>query len=439
MNIRELLEKRANLINQARAIFQTAEQEKRVLTAEEQSRWDQLMAEAGQVKATVDRLLQQDEMERSLQAAVQPGTRPTPGAGDGGRRAGLGGYEFQARSLRALNETAPETMEQPEWGRLARYATPEYRRAFRSYLVNGPVGVGAEESRALQVDQDDIGGYLVTPVQMVDRMIMAMDNLVYMRQWATTFAVPNAESLGVVSLDTDPADPTWTHEIAIGSEDSSMRVGMRELTPHPLAKYIKISRKLLRKVPSVEQLVMDRLAYKFAVVMENNYLNGNGVSKPLGVFVASAAGINTDRDVSTGNTTTEIGADNLRHVKYALKQQYRARARWLFHRDGVAKISVLKDGAGQYLWQPGLRAGDPDTILNLPVAESEYAPNTFTTGLYVGILGDFSHYWIADALDLEMQRLIELFAATNQVGIIGRMESDGQPVLGEAFARVKLA
>jgi len=69
---------------------------------------------------------------------------------------------------------------------------------------------------------------------------------------------------------------------------------------------------------------------------------------------------------------------------------------------------------------------------------SEYAPNTFTTGLYVGILGDFSNYWIADAVDMQVQVLKELYAETNQTGYIGRLDTDGMPVLAEAFARVKL-
>ena len=73
------------------------------------------------------------------------------------------------------------------------------------------------------------------------------------------------------------------------------------------------------------------------------------------------------------------------------------------------------------------------------MATSEWAPNTFTTGEYVGLLGDFSHYWIADALSMQIQRLNELYAETNQVGFIGRLETDGAPVLEEAFVRVKLA
>jgi HK97 family phage major capsid protein len=82
--------------------------------------------------------------------------------------------------------------------------------------------------------------------------------------------------------------------------------------------------------------------------------------------------------------------------------------------------------------------GTPDRILEVPYVMSEYAPSTFTTGLYVGIIGDFSFYWIADSLKLEIQRLDELYAVTNQVGFIGRSETDGLPVLAEAFARVKL-
>ena len=70
---------------------------------------------------------------------------------------------------------------------------------------------------------------------------------------------------------------------------------------------------------------------------------------------------------------------------------------------------------------------------------SEYAPNTMTTGLYVGILGDFSFYWIADAMDMEMQRVMELYSQTRQIGLHAWLETDGMPVLSEAFVRVTLA
>jgi len=90
------------------------------------------------------------------------------------------------------------------------------------------------------------------------------------------------------------------------------------------------------------------------------------------------------------------------------------------------------------LWRPGLALGQPDTLLNLPVNESEFAPNDVATGKYVGILGDFKYYWIAELMGMEIQRLSELFAPSSQVGFIGRMWVDGAPVLESAFARIKI-
>jgi HK97 family phage major capsid protein len=78
-------------------------------------------------------------------------------------------------------------------------------------------------------------------------------------------------------------------------------------------------------------------------------------------------------------------------------------------------------------------------ILGTPVLVSEYAPNTFTSLLYVGLIGDLSHYWIAENMSLDIQRLVELGALTNQDYFIGRMSLDGMPVLEKAFVRVQLA
>jgi HK97 family phage major capsid protein len=190
---------------------------------------------------------------------------------------------------------------------------------------------------------------------------------------------------------------------------------------------------------SPEAIVMDRLAYKFGVAMEKGYLTGTGSEQPLGVFVASDLGIPTSRDVATGNSATALTFDGLINAKYSLKAQHQANAVWLFHRDAISMIAKLKDGDGGYIWQPSVIAGQPDTILSRPLKMSEYVPNTFTTGLYVGMFADFSYYWIADSLSMQFQRLNELFSLNNQIGFIGRLETDGMPVLTEAFARVTLA
>ena len=144
-----------------------------------------------------------------------------------------------------------------------------------------------------------------------------------------------------------------------------------------------------------------------------------------------AAALNTD-------VATAITFDGLTEAKYAVKSQYRRQAKWLFHRDAVKQLAKIKDGEGQYMWQPSRVQGDPDMLMGAPLLESEYCPNTFTANLYVGLYGDLSYYWIADSLGISIQRLIELFSMSNQVGLKAMIETDGMPALAEAFARVKL-
>ena len=90
--------------------------------------------------------------------------------------------------------------------------------------------------------------------------------------------------------------------------------------------------------------------------------------------------------------------------------------------------------------QPSVERGNAvNMLLESPVYMSEYASSTMTTGLYVGVIGDFSYYWIADALSIRLVRLDELYRETAQIGFIIDAEVDGMPVLEEAFARVTLA
>ena len=323
-------------------------------------------------------------------------------------------------------------------------ASKAYENAFRKYLRFGVNGLSQAENLALQIDVPASGGYMLLPMQLHNDFVVALKNQVCFKRsvaegglGATVIPVTNADSLGVPTLANDPADGDWTAEILSGSEDSTMSFGRRELKPHPVAKLLKVSKTLLRKSMSAESFVMDRLAYKLGITLDTGYTTGTGAGQPLGVFTASANGISTGRDVTT--TATAIEADKLIEAVGTLRAGYLAKSVWLLHRLQLRRIRQLKDGEGNYLWRAGLADGRPDTILGLPYVQSEYATSTATSGDYVAVVGDFSHYWIADALDYQLQRAQELYAATNQDGFFIRAESDGMPVLEEAFARVKLA
>jgi HK97 family phage major capsid protein len=320
-----------------------------------------------------------------------------------------------------------------------------YMKAWSRALRQGPNRLNADEAKSLRADVDPAGGYLTAPQQVVNELIKAIDDAVLIRGLATIYKLEKAESLGIPVMDSDLSDAEWTSELTVGAEDTVEPFNKRELKPNPLSKEIKISRKLLRHATiNVENLVRDRLAYRFAVTEEKGFLTGSGANQPLGVFTASTNGVSTGRDV-TAASATAVEGDDFIDLKFKLKPAYWPKARMILHRDVLKLVRKLKDNDNNYIWSPGLGPGGgltgslPPTIVDIPFLSSEFAPNTVSTGQYVAVIGDFSYYWIAEALSLEIQVLMELYSRTNQVGYIGRMEVDGMPVHEEAFARLRLA
>jgi HK97 family phage major capsid protein len=105
---------------------------------------------------------------------------------------------------------------------------------------------------------------------------------------------------------------------------------------------------------------------------------------------------------------------------------------WVLNDSTVKAIRKLKDANGNYLWQPALTAGTPDTILGRPVYTSTYVPE-IKAGNKTIAFGDFSYYWIADRQGRNFKKLSELYAATDQTGFVATQRVDGKLILSEAI------
>jgi HK97 family phage major capsid protein len=433
-SLKELYAERAQLIADNRKLLGAAVDGK--LTADQHGEYekrdkdiDKLSEEINdrlKVDAQKDRLSRYDEMEREEPRRQTSAVNPN--------KPGATGF------AKLMIDVGRHKLAIPAGSALAHRNSDEYLSEFDRYLAFGEIG----QQLGASVSKDNKGGYL-SPVTMTSRLIKFVDDNVFMRGLATVLPpIPEAVSLGAVSYDSDPGDGDWTAEVPASdiSEDDGMTFGKRELRPHLLTKLVKASLKFLQTAAMLpggaSNFIGDRLGYKFAITEEKAFLTGSGVQQPLGVFTASNDGIPTTRDFACSSTTAFTGDDVINSL-YALKPQYQNRATGLFSRDFVKKLRTLKDGNSQYLWQPGLVAGQPDRVLNRPYVQSEYVPNTYTTGRYIGMWGDFSWYWIQDSMGLTIQRLMELFQLRNQIGMLARKETDGMPVLAEAFSRLKLA
>ena len=433
--LKKLYDERAKIDADQRAILDTAEKEKRGLTAEDETNYENMdkrfQALTTEIKAEEDAVNKMTNRKKAHEERAEM---------------------FKERANEPVERPIPQAQKKEGRGTpgVAEYRTnPEYRQLFGDFL-NGNINAkefrtslsDVEVRRTLQADKDVVGGFLVVPESFMTDLIQDLKDAVWIRGLARTIPMPKAETIVWPILADTVDDSDWTAELRTGTEDDKMDFEKLSLLPKPSAKRIKLSETLIRKSAiDVEALVRTELAYKFGITEEKAFLTGSGAGQPLGLFTASGNGISTARDVSTGNTTTEIKADNLINAMYNLKGQYlRSPAcRWIFHRDAIKMIRKLKTGDGQYIWEPGIGTDRPATILGIPYLLSEYAPNTFTTGLRVGCIGDLSYYGIAENSTLRIQVLLEKYALENCNGYIVQRFVDGMPLLENAFSMVTLA
>jgi len=426
--LRDLYEQRAKVLTEMRAL-----QDSDNYDAEKYQRME---ADFDKFTREIELAKKEELLSRSDNEVI----RPIPGAQEREQRErGQGSDPWQGKAMRIIRPgekrqaPKPSEVEARDIGRFF---------AVGAYNLTDAEKQRFETRRVLQADKDVTGGFAVLPESYSSQILTELNDAVFIRSLGTQIELKNAASLSVPYEDNAGDDASWTAEIFTGAEDASISFEKRNLAPKPSAKRVKLSRTLAQRAAGFQNFAISRLSYKFALTEEKAFLTGDGVGKPMGIFIAAGAGalgISTARDGSTGNTSTEIKADNLIETLMSLKAQYRKNAVWVFHRDAIKQIRKLKTGDGVYLLQPSLAADKPDTILGKVYHESEYAPNTFTSGLYVGILGDFSYYWVVTALSMEVSVLTELYAEQNCIGLIGRMEVDAAPILENAFARVKLA
>ena len=317
-------------------------------------------------------------------------------------------------------------------------AEADYTSAFRRFLA----GQAGEEDRAASVQKglsagvDTAGGFWVAPEVFASEVITALEDLVLMRQLGTVMPSIPAGTSVKIRVASDLQDASWTTELATATADTATPAGQRALTPHDLAKLVKASNTFLSAFPGGEAYIRDEIANRFAEAEESAFMTGTGAGQPQGVFSANST---LPTDVTAASATVIAYADLL-GVEASLKAQYRPGASWIMHRTIYSELMALNDGVGVPLLRRDPAAAWQFNLFGYPVNLSEYAPSSSATGLYVGALGNWKRaYRIVDSLGMTIQRLVELYAATNETGFIARKSTDGMIVDGNGIVRLKMA
>lgn len=299
-------------------------------------------------------------------------------------------------------------------------ASDEYKRAFWNGMRNR---ISYDVQNALSIGTDSEGGYLV-PDEYEKKLVEALQDEVFFRSLATVIRTSSGDRK--IPIVTSKGEAAWIDE---GGQfpESDDSFGQTSIGAYKLATMIKVSDELLNdSVFNIEQYISKEFGRRIGTKEEEAFFIGDGQGKPVGLFNAAGG-------AETGVTaaSTSITFDDVMDLYYSLRAPYRNKASWLLNDSTVKALRKLKDSNGNYIWQPSVREGEPDRILNRSYRTSIYVPE-LAEGNRVMAFGDYSYYWIADRQGRSFKRLNELYAATGQVGFLACERVDGKLILSEA-------
>lgn len=388
----ELREKRAKAWEAAKAFLDAKAKDGAFASAEDAATYDRMEQEVMDLGKQIDRLERQAAIDAELAKATStPITNQPNGKADGDSKQGR--------------------------------ASDEYKRAFWNGMRNK---MSYEVQNALSIGTDSEGGYLV-PDEYEKKLVQALEDEVFFRSLANVIKTSSGDRK--IPIVTSKGEAAWIDE---GGQfpESDDSFGQTSIGAYKLATMIKVSDELLNdSVFNIENYISKEFARRIGTKEEEAFFVGDGKGKPEGLFGSADLGVTA--------ATVNITFDDVMDLFYSLRAPYRKKATWLLNDSTVKAIRKLKDGNGNYIWQPSVRDGEPDRILNRPYRTSIYVPE-LAAGNRVMAFGDYSYYWIADRQGRSFKRLNELYATTGQVGFLACERVDGKLILSEAVKTLEI-
>jgi len=382
-------QKRGELWDKAKAFLNEHTDENGMMSAEDTATYERMEQDIDNYGAAIDREERAERMERELNAPTSQ-----------------------------LLTSRPEKSVPGKAGR----SSDEYQNAFWKMVRDRSAHYSVYN--ALQVGTDSEGGFLV-PDEYERTLVQALEEENKLRSLCKVIRTASGDRK--IPLVASHGTASWVDEEGLIPE-SDDAFGMISLGAHKVASIIKVSDELLQdSVFDVESYIASEFARRVGDAEEAAFINGDGSGKPFGM-------LHETNGAATGVTTAgaSITAEELIDLVYSLKAPYRKRALFLFNDQTIKAIRKLKDGSGQYIWQPSLQAGQPNTLLGYSYETSSHMP-VIGAGAKPILFGDFSSYWIADRDGRSIKRLNELYASTGQIGFRVTQRLDGRLVQQEGM------
>ena len=302
-------------------------------------------------------------------------------------------------------------------------------KAFETFVRKGAQKLSEEEQKTMRISEDITGGY-VAPIEYRARLIELLTELSPIRQ------IASVETISVSGVEfpkegVDSVTAAWPDETLVAGD---YKFALEKFEPFELRALVTPKRTLLDDAAfDVAGYIQRKTAEKFAKKEGAACVSGSGVSKPEGLLTNASVPF-----VVSGNANL-LTPDGIINLCYDLPDYYAKNAKFVMKRSTLLAIRLFKDVNTQYIWQPGLQAGQPSTLLGYPVIEAVDMP-IVAAGSYPILFGDFkAGYLIVDRADVVVQRLLEVYATQGLVGFLFWKRVDAQVILAEALRKQKVS
>lgn len=239
--------------------------------------------------------------------------------------------------------------------------------------------------------------------------------------------------VGFEALRPETATPTFTEIVPASGE----------LYANPAASQHMLDDAMF----DVEAWLANEIATEFARAEGAAFIKGTGTNQPLG-FLTSPNATTADgvRPIGTLQTIgTGVSAafpatnpqDKLVDLVQSLRQPYRQGAVFVMNSSTAAMVRKMKTTDGAFIWQNGMVAGQPSTLLGYPVIEAEDMPDVAAASLSIAFGNFKAGYIITERAETSILRdpyskkPYVYFYATKRVG--------GQVVNSEAIKLLRFA
>ncbi len=278
----------------------------------------------------------------------------------------------------------------------------EYTEAFSAPFRNGSVNA------ALNKGTDSEGGY-VAPVEwdrtITNKLVILSD----MRQLAT---VQRCSGAGLTKLfNMGGTASGWVGETAARPATNtatfaSLGFGWGEIYANPAATQQILDDSEI----DLESWLAGEVNTEFAKQEGTAFFSGDGANKPFGILTYVTGAANAAKHpfgaikvVNSGNAAA-ITSDGILDLIYDLPSAFTAGAVFTMNRKTQGIVRKLKDGEGNYLWQPSYVAGQPATLAGFPVKEVAAIPDVAANAI-AALFGDFKQtYTVYDRVGVRVLR-----------------------------------